>query len=596
MYHDKNSDTRIRARKNLFIGCFVLVAMAAIAIGDTGETPMMTAANENIGQTDVSVSGSEDTLGQVESDLQPRENISLDKTIQSITFKNDMQIREALRVLATKYRKNIVPSSKVDGPLTVTTLYDVTFAEALDAILGYGFKHSQEGNFIKVYTAEEYKKIKEDKDRMIYKVFTLYYISAAEVRKLVSPFLSSSGKIEATTAAQTGVPTSETISAQTGGGDTTAMNDTLIIYDYPENIAKAEEVVTLVDIRPKQVLVEATILSATLTEDMQFGIDWQTLKGTAITALTGITVDSPAYLESAGTSTVVESALTGGLTVGFAHEDVAAFIKAVEVVTDVTVLANPKILTVNKQLGQVYIGKKYGYREGDRYIEGGVTEEGQVQFLDTGTKLSFRPYIGDDGYIRMDIHPKDSSGSVPSGIPQETSAELVTNIIVKDGQTIVIGGLFRDKTTIAKTQVPLLGDLPIVGALFRGTADKVERQEVIVLLTPHIIEEPGQTDSESRVADFGRKRIGAKNELEWVSRSRLAEDRYAKAAKYYLEGKNKAAMRELDSVLTLRPTYLEAIRLKEKIIAEKDPEAEKKIERKIIETVEQQDLEKWLRR
>ncbi|MHC4256232.1 MAG: type II secretion system protein GspD, partial [Planctomycetota bacterium] len=117
--------------------------------------------------------------------------------------------------------------------------------------------------------------------------------------------------------------------------------------------------------------------------------------------------------------------------------------------------------------------------------EGGVLQEGSVKFLDTGTKLSFRPYIGDDGYIRMDIHPKDSTGKLVDGIPDETAAELVTNIIVKDGQTIVIGGLFRDQITSVKTQIPLLGDIPLLGAVFRGTSDNVVRTEVMVLLTPH---------------------------------------------------------------------------------------------------------------
>ena len=286
-----------------------------------------------------------------------------------------------------------------------------------------------------------------------------------------------------------------------------------------------------------------------------------------------------------------------GLRLGVRSGNVTAFISALETITDITILTNPKILTVNKQLGQVHIGQKIGYREGDIETRGGGIQEGAVKFLDIGTKLSFRPYIGDDGYIRMDIHPKDTSGNLNAeGVPNEDSTvEVATNILVKDGQTIVIGGLFRDVTATTRQQVPLLGDIPLIGALFRKNTDSTVRQEVIVLLTCHIIEEPSETEGGARMADIRRKRFGAKEALQWVGRARLAEDRYAKAAKYYLEGDNKSAQKELEVALTLRPTYLEAIRLKERIIGEADPEAGKKIERKIIEAVEQEDLDKWLR-
>ncbi len=96
--------------------------------------------------------------------------------------------------------------------------------------------------------------------------------------------------------------------------------------------------------------------------------------------------------------------------------------------------------------------------------------------------------------------------------------------------------------------------------------------------------------------DGRRKRFGAKAESQWIGRARLAEDRYAKAAKYYIENNSKAALRELNLALELRPAYLEAIRLKERIIAETDPSEVVKIERNVLDIVEQKDTDKWLRR
>jgi len=581
----------------LFIWGFVLALMAAIAVGDVGQGVVEASPNEGVEPAVIDVGGNED--------------ISADKTRQTIGFVENMSIRKALGVLAVRYKKNIVPSPSVDGVLAFTRLYDVTFKEALDAILGASLKYEQKGNLIKVYTSGEYKKLREDKGRMIHKVFTLYYVSAAEAIKLLSPLLSSAGVIQGSSPAETIVPTGESISSGSSGGDNMALNDTIVVVDYPENVAEIEKSLKELDVRPMQVLVEATILSATLTEGMKFGVDLNLLGGVSLNGTeasaadaynSAVSAQTPMGQIGAGVATGTPIETSGfataggsGLRIGITSGDVAAFITALEEVTDTTILANPKILAVNKQLGQVYIGNKIGYVSQTTQTQTSTTQ--QVEFLETGTKLSFRPYIGNDGYIRMDIQPKDSSGTLKSNnIPDESSTELATNIMVKDGQTIVIGGLFRDVVVTSRSQVPLLGDLPLVGGVFRGTSDSTTRQEVIVLLTPHIITEPSQTHGQARAADISRKRFGAKEALQWEGRAKLAEEHYTKAAKYYLDGDYKAAMKELKESLKVRPTYLEAIRLKEKIINKTQPKkAKAEIKRKMLNIVEQDDLDKWLR-
>jgi type IV pilus assembly protein PilQ len=577
----------------------VLAVMLAIVAGDVSMNPAKAYAYEESDVVEISTSGGEGEM---------------DGKIQSITFKKNMRITDALRFLSAKYQKNIVPSSKVEGLITVTNLYDVTFEEALEAILGHGYKYDQEGNFINVYTAEEYKNIKEDMDRMITKVFVLYYISAAEAEKLIAPAISKVGTIQASSPADTVVPTGESISSGSAGGDSMALNDTVVIHDYPENIAEAERLLKELDARPKQVLVEATILSATLSESTKFGIDLNLLAGVSLTgtASTGDLVGHDQISRGSAATTPIQQVASGtagtpievagfaaaggsGLRIGVTTGDVSAFITALEEVTDTTILANPKILAVNKQLGQVYIGNKIGYVSQTTQTQTSTTQ--QVEFLETGTKLSFRPYIGGDGYIRMDIQPKDSSGTLKSNnIPDESSTELATNIIVKDGQTIVIGGLFRDVVITSRSQVPLLGDLPFVGAAFRGTTDTNQRQEVIVLLTPHIIEESAETNSEARMEDIKRKRLGAKNGMQWIDRARLAEDHYANASKYYLEGNTETAMKALKVALELRPAYLEAIRLQERINSETDPNSVSMFERNVLDTIEEDDSQRWRRR
>ena len=576
MYHCGNSNSRIKAGKDLFVWGFVLFLMGAIAVGDVEQVPNEAGAGRSIGATKVNASGSVKVVPAGEF-------IKLFKCKEE----GDFRVRDALAMLGSMCQKNIVPTPNVDGPVTFRSLSNVTFEEAMDAILGGRFAYERKGNLIEVFP-------RGDETHMKYAVFSLSYISAAETQRLIEPILSEEGQVGVTSPAETGVPIGESISSGTGGGDTMSLRDTIVVYDYAENIKRAKELITAIDVRPKQVLVEATILSATLTEDTQFGIDWQSLKGVAVTGLAGIGAGAPDYLKSEGTKFGGATTKDGGLTIGLAFGDIGTFIRAVEQVSDVTILANPKILAVNKQLGQVYIGDKIGYNSQTTLVEG-VGSTSEVSFLDTGTKLSFRPYISTDGYIRMDIHAKNSaekSGTVIS----ETSTELVSNIMVKDGQMIVIGGLFQDTIDTRKTKIPVLGDLPIVGGVFRGTADQYVRKEVMVLLVPHIIEEPGEVQGEARAEDVRRKRFGAKEQMQWISRTRLAEDRYAKAAKYYIEGDSEAALNELKIVLELYPTYLEAMRLKERIISETEPDGAAKIERNILKAIERQGADKWRRR
>lgn len=613
MLYSKNEKSKLTAAITVWF--FVIAVMAALVVAQVEPAEQTTLVAES------PEPASDDVVAPPQDDDEDEQMQIVDDdlgngAIQSISFKKDMSIRDALRFLALKYQRNIVPTQKVNGMITVTNLYNVTFEEALRAILGTN-KYELQDNFIMVYTGEEYEQVMSDKRRMESKVFTLSYLTAGEAEKLVTALLNTGGSVAKSSPAATGVPTGESISSDTAGGDNLAFQDTIIVRDYPETIAEVEKLLAELDVRPQQVLVEATILSANLTEGMQFGIDLNLAAGVAIdgSAATQDYVDTGnvdrgteavhpvsqvAGWDADGSPIEVSgfAAVGGtGVRIGVSAGDISAFITALEQITDITVLANPKIMAINKQLGQVYIGTKLGYREGDVETAAGGTQQGSVKFLDTGTKLSFRPYIGNDGYIRMDIHPKDSSGSLNvQGVPNETSAELATNVMVKDGQTVVIGGLFRDVISATKSQVPLLGDIPLIGELFKSQTDSTQRQEVIVLLTPHIIDQPDETMPDQRLADIARKRSGAGKNIHWLGVARLAEDSYAKAVSLYSEGNNDAALAELNWTLNLRPSYLEAIRLRERIINEAGSDSQETISRIMLEAIEAEDSLRWTRR
>ncbi|MBN1796555.1 MAG: type II and III secretion system protein, partial [Sedimentisphaerales bacterium] len=271
-----------------------------------------------------------------------------------------------------------------------------------------------------------------------------------------------------------------------------------------------------------------------------------------------------------------------------------------EEVTDATVLANPKIMSMNKQAGYINIGNETGYTESTTQSATGTTTS--VAFLESGTLLKFRPFICDNGYIRMEINPEESTASTttPVGsstvIPSKTVTQVKTNIMVKDGRTIVIGGLFKEDITNTDSQVPIIGDIPIVGALFKKIKDANIRTELVILITPHIIDETSDIAAKDKQEDISRIVSGSRKRISSISRVRIYEDAYAKAVKYYSEKKYDKALAELNWIIGFRPDALEAVKLKEKILAETKPDERRKLERIMLEQVRKEQEVDWSRR
>jgi len=462
-------------------------------------------------------------------------------------------------------------------------LYDVTFEEALQAVLGSN-KYEIKGNFIKVYTNEEFM---QDKDRFENAMIPLYYINAAEAQKLAEPLLSENGRL--------GVTSPASVDTNPGsGGDTLAIRDRLVVNDYPENIRKIRETIEQVDVQPPQILIEVTYLKAVLDETTEFGIDWQNLS-----AATGVSLGTSG-ISASGFASGVNGGSTGGLSVGILEDNVQVLIRALDTITDTTILANPKIMALNKQAGKIIIGNRDGYVSTSQTNADGATQE--VAFLETGTVLEFRPFICKDGMIRMELYPKQSTGEVvevSSGtvLPNETTTEVMTNVMVKDGKTIVLGGLFQEETILSRSQVPLLGDLPLIGDLFRGINDQSVRTELIVLITPHVINDPEDADGTERMADVMRLAYDARKNITWMSRTRIEEDRYAEAVKLYTNGQPEAALALLSCQYNdMDRSYLDELRLKERIIRDTQPDQVDQIEYIMLRALEKEESGKWIRR
>ncbi len=503
----------------------------------------------------------------------------------------DLPLSTVLQMLSLETKRNIVASPKVQGRVTAN-LYNATFDEALQAVLvsnNAGFR--QAGNFIYIYTNDELAELAAVASKQsITKVFPLSYVSAIDAQAYITPLLGKEGLVAVSPPPTKGLASQ----AEDGGGEADAGRNFIVVTARAENMREIERVIREVDIRPRQVLVEATILRAALKDDNALGIDFTVVGGVDLEGLgstsNGITniatgplpVDRFEKFNSVTSTDFAKNVPNGGITVGVIKDHVAAFIRALEEVTDSTVLANPKILALNKQKGQVIVGRR------DGYLTTTVTETQAVQtvqFLETGTQLIFRPFIAEDGFVRVELHPEDSVGFVSAqGLPSEQTTEVTTNVVIRDGETILIGGLFRELTTDAKSQVPGLGTIPGVGPLFRSNKDSSTREEVIILLTLHIVKDQDNyaAKSEADFQNIERTRVGIRDGLMWHGRERLAQSHYSRAVEAMQCGNKDKALWHANLALHCYPRHLPAIQLKENILGERAWEEDATITRTFI--------------
>ncbi|MBX3386659.1 MAG: hypothetical protein KF768_08825 [Phycisphaeraceae bacterium] len=506
----------------------------------------------------------------------------------------DEDLANVLQMLSTQTQKNIIASKNVSARVSAA-LYDVTFYEALDAILHVnGFGYLEQGNFIYVYTNDELKQIEAALKKRVAKVVRLNYLNATDAKTFAEPLLSrDGGQIQTSEkTANFSIPEKSPT-----GKDDFALTATLVVIDYEENIKAIEELLTQLDTRPAQVLIEATILQTSLNEANAFGIDFSIIGDLKFTDFINIGGPlaaanslirggtgaanqglSPANNQgTAITSTPGNTSGPGTFKVGVVGGDLSIFLRMLDTITDTVILSNPKILTLNRQPARVLVGKRVGYLS-TTSTETSTTQT--VQFLDTGTQLYFRPFVSVDGNIRMELKPQVSAAEIRTitdangaavTIPDEVTQELVTNVNVRDGQTVVLGGLFTDSQTFNRRQVPFLGDIPLIGAAFRGNDDNTQRSEIIFLITPTIITDQSvAAAAEKANADIDRVRAGARQGLLPWSREKMTAQLNVEAERLAREGKHDKALWTIQRSLSLNPHQPAVYRLRERITGERE--------------------------
>ena len=246
-----------------------------------------------------------------------------------------------------------------------------------------------------------------------------------------------------------------------------------------------------IDVQPTQVLIEAVILQVTHEHDFELGVNLGLAdssgdvlglmgNGALINSATGF---NPLTAVTEGAVKGVFAAPDEGVKFGFTGTNGTAFIRALEKFHKVDVLASPRLLVLNKQPAELQLGERLGYSTLSQSI---VSTTQQIQFMDVGTLLRVRPFISTDGMVRLEVHPERSRGAIVDGIPQASTQEVTTNVMVPDGATLVIGGLMDEETEFQQRGLPWLGRLPVVGALFRYRQTHTTKKELVVLLTTRI--------------------------------------------------------------------------------------------------------------
>lgn len=421
----------------------------------------------------------------------PFQHLGDDDTI-TVNFQ-DEDLGEILELFSTNYELNLVYGSDVLGTVTMN-FFNAPVQDALRQLLAANdFTYEVDGNFIVIKPKPAGVSNGSAASKFLPTVIHLNHIRAQEAVAMLAPLLAGPEKMISGMESQKGLETTEL------GGKEEASLETLVLYASDLTVQKVYDLLAVLDVPPVQVLVEATILSVSLTDNSQLGVDFTAFGGVDFQALNGNTNLTDGISSDNAEGGVLQGWLGGvsqrgftnpagnGLHFGILRNQIGMFVSALETVSNTTVLSNPQVLTVNRHAAELLVGRKLPY------VTTTTTETGTLQsvaFLEVGTSLIFRPFVTEDGYIRMEIYPKKSDGFINSlGLPEETTTELRTNIIVKEGNTVVIGGLIETGTNTEIEQVPLLGSIPYIGQFFRSEKEVESKNEIIILLTPHVVDD-----------------------------------------------------------------------------------------------------------
>lgn len=458
-----------------------------------------------------------------------------------------MEINEVLKLIARQGDLNMVTASNVKGTVTLL-LKDVELWEALHQVLETAeLAYAYDGKIVRVMTAADYEKLYGVRfdDKTALDTITPKNVKAAAMSKYLEPFKSKIGKIliydssNALVLVDTPVaiarmkqmaasfdPQLETrvftlnyakakelvpkiLPLTTKDASSVEMDERtnrIIVMDYPDHIKSIETMISAFDEQHRAVLIEAKIVQVTLTDATQLGVNWGAVfAGIGRKGIPGgvtgnfslfpiVAPGTPAGgAGTPGPGASGPTAFTAALGT-LSQNNYTAIVQALQTVGKTKLISSPRISVINNETANLLVGTRQAYVTTTVVTPGtgATTSSEQVNFIDVGVKLHVTPTISEDGYITMKIKPEVSSVASTlttaggNSIPIVATSEVETSVLVKDGETLLLGGLIENDKSRTDTGVPLLSRIPLLGALFRSRSDSKTKSELAVFLTPHV--------------------------------------------------------------------------------------------------------------
>lgn len=291
-------------------------------------------------------------------------------------------------------------------------------------------------------------------------------------------------------------------------------NNALIIVATPSEYETILPVIKQLDIMPLQVLIDATIVSVDLNDDLKYGISWYLHQhNSAISSNT--TGAALGNISAAATAFA-----TGGLSTMYNSGAINALLSAQADKGNLNVISSPSLMVLNNQEATIEVGDQIpiqtsamsgaGINTSTNTNSTGLITNSQIQYKDTGVKLEVTPRVNANGMVIMDIkqsvsEPKDTAFGVTT-TATISKKEINSSVAVLDGETIVLGGLIKESNTYGKAGIPFLQETPWLGALFGNTTDKRDKSELVVLITPRVVK--SRQDATQISTEFKRKLTG----------------------------------------------------------------------------------------
>ena len=403
------------------------------------------------------------------------------KHLISLDLRN-VDISSVLQVFSKETGINVVAGHDVYGKVSVI-LNNVTPEDALDIILkSNGYTYTREGDMVQVFSSTEPARVEELPDGTFVRTFMIDYVDPEELLSTLTKLMPENANIYSTKGSKA-----------------------IIVKGDANDIKRAEVLIRSLDIPPREVMVEAKVVSVDLSEAQSLGMNhlWTNPDNTTEKLKsTGNVLNSPDWFNPTDTSSTTNPS---GLYYEITNQNIQSIVEALATRTGFQVLSSPKVMALNDQKAEIKTGSQLGYNVST--VTNGVVSN-TVEFLDVGTKLDITPSIKSDGLIQMEIHPEISDGLIDkvTGLPSKTSTETTTQLIVKDGQVIIIGGLIRDSAQKEVHGVPVLMDLPIIGAFFKRTELTTDKSEIIVLISPHIVNQKFTAEMEGKINEVEQQR------------------------------------------------------------------------------------------